>query len=85
MEAIALPAEPAEAEPANRSLCAVDLRLMAAVQRLADEISQMDAAYGAPLARRYLAVDEVQMPGAERLSLTALADWAQSAVTRAEA
>ncbi|MGV2589901.1 UNVERIFIED_CONTAM: type I-E CRISPR-associated protein Cas7/Cse4/CasC, partial [Salmonella enterica] len=57
----------------------------AAVQRLADEIAQMDAAYGAPLARRYLAVDDVQVPGAERLPLTALAEWAQAAVTRAEA
>ena len=57
----------------------------AAVQRLADEIAQMDAAYGAPLARRYLAVDEVQVPSAERLPLTALAEWAQAAVTRAEA
>ena len=57
----------------------------AAVQRLADEIAQMDAAYGAPLARRFLAVDDVQVPGAERLSLTALAEWAQAAVTRAEA
>lgn len=58
---------------------------MAAVQRLSDEIAQMDAAYGAPLSRRYLAVDDVQVPGAERLSLSALADWAQSVVTRAEA
>jgi CRISPR system Cascade subunit CasC len=57
----------------------------AAVQRLADEIAQMDAAYGAPLSRRYLAVDDVQVPGAERLPLTALAEWAQAAVTRAEA
>ncbi|MBN9429028.1 MAG: type I-E CRISPR-associated protein Cas7/Cse4/CasC [Burkholderiales bacterium] len=57
----------------------------AAVQRLSDEIAQMDAAYGASLARRYLAVDDVQVPGAERLPLTALAEWAQAAVTRAEA
>lgn len=57
----------------------------AAVQRLADEIAQMDAAYGAPLARRYLAADDVQVPGAERLTLKALAEWAQNAVIRAEA
>lgn len=57
----------------------------AAVQRLNDEIAQMDAAYGAPLARRYLAVDDVQVPGAERLPLAKLAEWAQAAVTRAEA
>lgn len=57
----------------------------AAVQRLADEIAQMDAAYGAPLARRFLAVDDVQVPGAERLTLKTLAEWAQGAVTQAEA
>lgn len=55
----------------------------AAVQRLADEIARMDAAYGAPLARRYLAVDDVAVPGAERLPLKALAEWAQTAVTQA--
>lgn len=57
----------------------------AAVQRLAEEIGRMDAAYGAPLARRYLAVDEVAVPGAERLPLKALAEWAQTAVTQARA
>ncbi|MCW8165007.1 type I-E CRISPR-associated protein Cas7/Cse4/CasC [Verminephrobacter aporrectodeae subsp. tuberculatae] len=57
----------------------------AAVERIADEIAQLDAAYGAPLTRRYLAVDAVQIPDAQRLALGALADWAQDAVTRAEA
>lgn len=55
----------------------------AAVQRLADEIARIDAAYGAPLARRYLTVDDVTVPGAQRLPLSALADWAQSAVVQA--
>ena len=55
----------------------------AAVQRLADEIARMDAAYGAPLARRYLAVDDVSVPGAQRLPLSALADWAHTAVVQA--
>ena len=56
----------------------------AAIQRLAAEMASIDAAYGAPLARRYLAVDDVQVPGAERLPLNALAEWAQNAVVRAE-
>ncbi len=56
-----------------------------AVQRIVEELAQMDAAYGATLARRYLAVDDVQVPGAERVTLKALADWAQDAVTLAEA
>lgn len=55
----------------------------AAVQRIADEMARMDEAYGAPLSRRYLAVDDVQVPGAQRLPLKALAEWAQSAVTQA--
>lgn len=55
----------------------------AAVQRLADEIARMDVAYGAPLARRYLAVDDVTVPGAQRLPLNALADWVHTAVVQA--
>ncbi|MBS0495425.1 MAG: type I-E CRISPR-associated protein Cas7/Cse4/CasC [Proteobacteria bacterium] len=55
----------------------------AAVQSLAGEIARMDTAYGAPLARRYLAVDDVAVPGAQRLPLHALADWAQTAVAQA--
>jgi CRISPR system Cascade subunit CasC len=57
----------------------------AAVQRVADELAQLDAAYGAPLARRFLAVDDVSVPGAQRLPLNALAEWAHSAVTQASA
>ena len=57
----------------------------AAVQRLSEEIARLDAAYGAPLARRYLSVDEVSVPGAQRLPLNALAQWARAAVEQASA
>lgn len=57
----------------------------AAVTALADQIASLDAAYGAPLERRYLAVDDVQVPGAQRLPLNALAEWVQTAVIRADA
>ena len=57
----------------------------AAVQRLSDEIARLDAAYGAPLARRYLSVDEVSVPGAQRLPLNALAQWVRAAVEQASA
>lgn len=41
----------------------------------------MDDAYGAPLSRRFLAVDQdVQVPGAERLNLARLADWAKEII-----
>ncbi|MCA3104353.1 MAG: type I-E CRISPR-associated protein Cas7/Cse4/CasC [Rhodocyclaceae bacterium] len=55
----------------------------AAVQRIAHELGGLDAAYGAPLARRFLSVDEVAIPGAQRLPLAALSDWAQAAVMQA--
>lgn len=57
----------------------------AAVQCLSDEIARLDAAYGAPLARRYLSVDEVSVPGAQRLPLNALAQWVRAAVEQASA
>jgi CRISPR system Cascade subunit CasC len=56
----------------------------AAVHRMADELGRMDAAYGAPLARRFLSVDDGAIPGAQRLPLKALAEWAQSAVAQAQ-
>jgi CRISPR system Cascade subunit CasC len=54
-----------------------------AVRRLAEEVGRIDEAYGAPLARRFLAVDDVTVPGATRLPLNALAEWAQTAVIQA--
>ena len=52
----------------------------AAVQKLADEITQIDAAYGAPLDRRYLSLDDVQIPNAQRLPLAELASWVQATI-----
>jgi CRISPR system Cascade subunit CasC len=57
----------------------------AAVQRLSAELGQLDTAYGAPLARRFLSVDDATLPGAERLSLAALAEWVKGAVVNAGA
>lgn len=57
----------------------------AAVQHLATEIEQLDAAYGAPLARRFLALDDVQVPAGERLPLAGLADWVREAIVNADA
>jgi CRISPR system Cascade subunit CasC len=52
-----------------------------AVNRLTKEIAAMDDAYGAPLSRHFLAVDqEVEVPGAERLNLGRLADWAKEII-----
>jgi CRISPR system Cascade subunit CasC len=51
-----------------------------AVGELASEIQRLDAAYGAPCQRRYLSVDDVQIPSAERLPLAALAQWTQNTI-----
>ena len=65
---------------------ALDLQLPdirgSAVQRLADEIGKLDAAYGAPLERRFLALDDVAVPNAQRLPLAGLATWVQSCITQ---
>jgi CRISPR system Cascade subunit CasC len=51
-----------------------------AVGKLTAEIAAMDDAYGAPLARRFLSVDPIDVPGAERLNLNQLADWAKGII-----
>ncbi len=62
----ALPTETNDGEPPIRQR---------AIDRLSDEIGKMDGAYGAPLARRFMALDAVEIPRAERLDLNALATW----------
>ncbi|CAH1904942.1 Type I-E CRISPR-associated protein Cas7/Cse4/CasC [Candidatus Nitrotoga sp. HW29] len=47
-----------------------------AVTRITQEISAMDEAYGVPLARHFLALDAVEIAGAERANLTKLGEWA---------
>jgi CRISPR system Cascade subunit CasC len=54
----------------------------AAVGKLSQEISKLDDAYGAPLARRFLALDEVSIPQGERLPLAQLGEWVKAIVTQ---
>lgn len=51
-----------------------------AVGQLANELQRLDAAYGAPCERRFLGVDDVQVPGAERMPLAALTQWVQERI-----
>lgn len=51
-----------------------------AVARMTQEISAMDEAFGAPLARRFLALDAVEIPGAERANLAKLGEWVSAIV-----
>lgn len=53
-----------------------------AVGQLAAELQRLDAAYGVPCERRYLSVDDVQVPSAERISLASLAQWVQSRIVQ---
>ena len=57
----------------------------AAVRMLADEIGKLDEAYGAPLDRRFLALDKVAVPNARRQSLNDLATWVQAYITEGTA
>jgi CRISPR system Cascade subunit CasC len=51
-----------------------------AAGQLADELLRLDAAYGAPSERRFLSVDDCQVPGAERLPLSSLTQWVQDSI-----
>lgn len=50
------------------------------VGRLAREIAALDDAYGAPLARRFLSLDPVEIAGAERTNLNKLGEWIKEVV-----
>lgn len=51
-----------------------------AVEQLSGELQRLDAAYGAPCERRFLSVDDVQVPGAQRMPLAALTQWVQERI-----
>jgi len=55
-----------------------------AVACLSSEIAKMDEAYGAPLTRRVMALDPVEIPLAQRLNLSALATWTAESITTGE-
>ncbi|MDT4877938.1 hypothetical protein FQZ97_1134950 [compost metagenome] len=55
------------------------------MQLLADEIGKLDEAYGATLDRRFLALDKVTVPNAQRLPLNDLATWVQAYITQGAA
>ena len=53
-----------------------------AVGYLCREIAKMDEAYGATLSRRVMTLDEVEVPGAERVNLNDLAQWAARSIVQ---
>ena len=46
-----------------------------AAGKLSSEIAAFDAAYGMPTARRFLSLDDLSVPAAERATLTQLGEW----------
>ncbi|KND59113.1 CRISPR-associated protein, Cse4 family [Candidatus Burkholderia verschuerenii] len=52
----------------------------AAIDELAKEIGKLDAAYGAPLERRYCSLEDAPIPEAQRLTLAELARWTQTRI-----
>lgn len=57
----------------------------AAVHLLSEEVGKLDAAYGATLERRFVSLDSVAVPNAQRLALNQLATWVQTYITQAAA
>ena len=56
-----------------------------AAASLSGYLGKLDAAYGGNEARRFMSVEDCDIPGAERLGLDDLASWAAQAVRDAEA
>lgn len=46
-----------------------------AASKLASEIAAFDTAYGMPTTRRFLSLDDIAIPAAERTTLTQLGEW----------
>lgn len=57
---------------------------MRAASKLTSEIAALDAAYGMPTSRRYLALDDVAVPDAERSTLKGLGEWIAQVVQAGE-
>jgi len=74
---------------ANAFRDAVDLRQgeteAAARDRLSSYLNKVDMAYGRNEARRFMSLDETDIPGAERQSLDDLARWAATTVQEGRA
>lgn len=70
---------------ANAFRSPVKARTAVAVTALADHLSKLDAAYGARERRRVMAVDDCDLPQAERLCLDDLAAWVAQTVRNGEA
>ena len=62
-----------------------DASAVAAEEAIAAHVANLDDAYQTGETRRLMSVNGGQMPGADRVSLPALADWAGAAIRRGQA
>ncbi len=60
-------------------------RIEDATAKLSEYLGKIDAAYGAKESRRVMSVEDCDLPGAGRLNLDDLADWAAAAIRSGEA
>ncbi len=65
---------------ANAYRNAVRAQVSAASDALSEYLGKIDAAYGANEARRFMAIEDCDMPAAERVCLDDLAAWAADAI-----
>ena len=65
---------------ANAYRGAVKAQVSAAGDALSEYLGKIDAAYGANEARRFMAIEDCELPAAERVCLDDLAAWAADAI-----
>ena len=70
---------------ANAFRSPVSARISAAARSMSDHLRRMDAAYGCRESRRFMSVEDCDIPNAERLSLDGLAEWTAEAIKDSEA
>ena len=47
---------------------------------MSDYLGKLDAAYGVRETRKFMSVEDAELPGAERASLDEIAEWAESSI-----
>ena len=58
--------------------------VVAAANTLGDRLSKLDASYGSEEVRRFLSLEDVKIPGSQRLNLPDLAAWTADVVRAGE-
>ena len=70
---------------ANAFRSPTSAQVPAATSSLSDHLRRLDSAYGLREGRRFMSVEDCDIPNTERLNLDHIAEWAAESVRRAEA